>query len=248
MTEIKRVFRGKTIEFLITSKTILQSAFNHQTELIAEQTTLPTIINLQNIKARIEDAYQFIGGDKGGPQREATIVVNKMSASAKLIIAKMKAHIKIIYKTDATERTNLLKSLGFTKHLKGAQRSDQEAIISLLLMFKDNLTPAREAAFLAGGVPANQIAEIRGYATTLMAADIDQEILKGTSKELKENEIIILNSIHKDLMDIALIGKTAFRDRPSVYSQFVYTQVLSRINSYYTPKKKTPKTPPATDA
>lgn len=247
MKSLKRVYRGATIDFLIAAKTILNAAYSHQANLVTVS-TLMTLLYLDGLKVRLNAAFDIIGGDKGAPQRAATRIVKEIAQQANTILADMKVVILAYYDQDKVKLKETLLTLGFTANLAKAKKGDQEALISLLLSFRSNLSASLEAEFLAAGVPAASILSIKNFADTLLQADVDQETLKGTSKEFTRTEVETLNAAYKEIITIAKVGQRAFLKNSEVKTQFVYSNVLKRINVQNPPASTPPaSTPPVTE-
>jgi len=114
--------------------------------------------------------------------REATQVVAGIQKNALSDLVDFKVQLVEDFKSNKTRRDELLTRLGFTANLKDAQNNDQQALIELLLKFKQNMTPAIQAEITAKGISAALITTIIGYADVLKNSNITQETLKSSRK------------------------------------------------------------------
>lgn len=115
--------------------------------------------------------------------RQATQIVLAIQAQTLNDLAEFKVQIEQDFKSNPTQKTEILTQLGFKTYHKLAQKGDQEGLVNLLFQFKTNLNPTLNAEIVAKGIAQITIDNIIGYANTLKDANITQEIYKGTEKK-----------------------------------------------------------------
>ena len=248
-TRLRRAFSGKAIDFLIVAETMHDAFVDNQSDLVAKNTKY-TPLYLDDFKTEIRNGFNIIGGDKARAQRLATRFLNEISGKANTELAIIKKNLLDIYYESPADLTENLRTLGFTEHLEKARGGEHSSLIELLKAFDTNLTPSLEAELLAGGVAPTSISIIRGFATSLLNANISQITLMGEKKDLTEADTKTLNAIHHKLMAIANLGKIIFKDNRVTQEKFVYRIVHNRVNVVRnnddsTPATPAPTTPPA---
>jgi hypothetical protein len=133
------------------------------------------------------------------------------------------------FKNKKVRRDEILTNLGFTAHLKATQKSDQEALIQLLLTFKLNMTAALKTEITTAGTAAATISTIIGYAQVLKDSNITQETMKGSRKENSEKGVKEFNEIYSQVISIAKISANLFKTDKAVQEKFSYAKTLNRI-------------------
>ena len=138
-----RKYKGKDSEMLIATSTILQAAISHQPFLVTKRATwLPAFFT--TLETRLNTAIStYLGVDNAALLRSKTSIVTSLQGTAYSAVSDVKLQIDIDYKNDKPRLNELLTTLGYKQHWLLAQGKDQEALISLLFAFKQNLTPSR---------------------------------------------------------------------------------------------------------
>lgn len=234
---IKRIYKGKDSEMLVTTSAIIDHAIANKIFLIGKRATWADPF-LGDIKTRIDKAFSdFLGVDNAKEMREATQLVLKIEANALPLLAEFKVQINVDFKNP--RRNEILTQLGFTQFLKAAQRKDQEALIELLFRFKTNMTPALQTEIATAGTDPATITAIIGFAQLLKDSDVSQEALKGGRKEISAAGVTEFNGIYDSVIGIAKISAKFLKDDKAKAAGFSYSKTLKALNA----PPKTPKTP-----
>ena len=189
MATLQRTYTGKDVDMFTACATIIEHAIIHKIFLISKRANWADPF-LQNILTRIQNAFSdFLGIDNAKEMREATQVVIGIQTIALRDLAEFKVQIMEDFKNNKTRRNEILTRLGFTAHLKDAQKNDQEALIELLLKFKKNMTAALQTEITNAGTSAALITAIIGYANVLKTSNITQETLKGSRKTISASAV-----------------------------------------------------------
>ena len=234
-TQTKRNYKGKDVEMLTASGTIIGHAIDNKTFLVTKRATWADPF-FPNLKTRIDKAFQdFLGVDSAKEMRLATIFLHNLQKTALPLLAEFKVQINSDFNNPA--RTEILTRLGFVAHHKAAQRGDQEALIELLFQFKQNMDATLQADIVAKGTDANTITTISNLAQQVKDSDISQEALKGGRKVISAAGVNEFNSIYSDVISIAKItAKFLITDKPKA-QLFSYAKTVKAQNAPPKPTK-----------
>ena len=221
---------------------IINHAIANSTVLIAKRSNWADPF-LPDLKSRIENAFpNILGIDNAQAMRQATAVVRSIHDKALIDLAEFKVQIVEDFKSDKLRRDEILNTLGFTAHHKGAQKKDQEALVELLIKFKINMTAVLNAEIIAAGMFPGTIATIIGHADNLRDSNINQETLKGNRKTISANGVIELNAIYNTVISVARISANFFKTDPAMKDKFSYAKNKDILNGGSSPTP--PPTPP----
>lgn len=242
---LKRAYKGKDVDMLTSSATIIEQAINHKPFLVSKRANWADPF-FPVIQTRIQNAFSnFLGIDNAQQMREATQVVTCIQKNALHDLAEFKVQLMEDFKSNKTRRDEILTRLDFTSHLKDAQNKDQEALIQLLLTFKQNMTAALQTEITNAGTAAALIIAIIGYADVLKNSDITQETMKGSRKVITQAGVEEFNEIYNQVISIAKISAKFFKDDKAIKDKFSFAKTLQSLNK--PPKTVTP-TPPVNPA
>ena len=229
MANYKRLYPGKDVEMLTVSATMMETAISNKDFLLPKRSTWADPY-FDNMKKRIDNAFKnHLGVDSAKELRQSTQVLMGIQKTAGRDIAEVKVQLDEDFKKDKTRRTEILKQLGFTDHLKNVQKQDQEALISLLYMFQKNL-PGLRAEIEAKGTDKNILNTIMGYADTLKNANVNQETFKSSKKTITAAAVAEFNGIYEEVISICKIAAKFCKDKPELKEQFSFTKVLKALN------------------
>jgi hypothetical protein len=167
----------------------------------------------------------FLGLDKQKDLRAATDQVEDILKPAIRNLGFLKTQIEVDMGKDAKE---ILRALGYTKPLNAL---DQEGVITLLYAFKKGMTDDLKAQMLAKGTNPVLIDETIGYAEALQQANLSQEVLKGSSRELSAEAASAFNGIYTEVIGICKIASRIYHDDPVKKSQFTFNKVVARMGA-----------------
>jgi hypothetical protein len=176
--------------------------------------------------------------------RESTQVVGGIQKNALRDLAEFKVQVMEDFKSNKKRRDEILTKLGFTAHLKDAQKNDQEALIELLLQFKKNMTAPLQTEITNAGMSASLITAIIGYANVLKNANITQETLKGSRKVISQAGVTEFNIIYNQVISVAKNSAKFFKGDKAMMDKFSYAKTVKGLNKAAVKEVVTP--PPAT--
>jgi len=241
MAELKRAYTGKDVDMLTATGTIIEQAIIHKPFLVSKRATWADPF-FPDLKTRIADAFpNFLGIDNAKEMREATQIVLGIQKNALRDLAEFKVQIVEDFKTNKPRRDEILNQLGFTTHLKDAQQQDQEALVELLIKFKQNMTAPLQTEITNAGMALALITAIIGYATILKNANITQETLKGSRKVISASAVTEFNAIYNAVISIAKISAKFFKGDTAKQDKFSYSKTLDNMNQI---KPEEPVPPP----
>lgn len=230
MNSNPRNYKGKDVDMLMTSSTILETAITNQNELVPRRSTWAAPY-FDNLKNRIDTAFKtHLGVDSAKDLRQSTQALLAIQKQAIKDLALAKVQMAEDFKKDPARRTEIFKQLGFTTYLKDAQRKDQEALINLLYMFQQNL-PGLRSEIEARGTDKATLSAITGYADTLKNANVSQESFKGSKKTVTAGALAEFNGIYDEVISICKIAAKFCSDQPHLKEQFSFSKVSKALNN-----------------
>ena len=75
------------------------------------------------------------------------------------------------------------------------------------------------------------IDSIIGYADALQQANLAQEVLKGSSRELSVEAASAFNGIYTEVIGICKIASKVYYDDPAKKAQFTFSKVVARMGA-----------------
>jgi hypothetical protein len=226
-----RNYSFKDVDMLMASKTIAESFKANLSELSAVRTDW-TEQYANDLGTRIDNAItSFLGIDAKKSLRDATIVLSSIQAPARRDISFFKTQIDDDFKNDPSKRDEILKELGFSKHLRGVQKGNQESLIQLLYTFKTNMTDALRRDITAKGMTPSLIENIIGYADRFKQANISQEMFKASTKEITKEGSDSFNAIYDEIIGICKKASNYYQYEPLKKEQFTFNKVIDNLGS-----------------
>jgi len=230
MTTPERNYKCKDVDMLITAATITQSAITNKAFLQSKRSTWADPYFL-DFKDKIDQTIEnYLGIDSAKDLRDATQIVLSIQANATRDLAELKVQIEEDFKSDPTQKNEILNTLGFTTYYPGVKNKDQEALINLLYRYNNNLTPELKTKIIEKGTAEETLDKITTYANTLKEANITQEGNKGTKKEITAESITLFNEIYDTVITIAKISAKFYKDNPPLKDQFSFNKVKNKLN------------------
>jgi len=239
----QRKYAHKDVDMLISAKTLSANFTDHKTEIVAVRAIWadPFIASFQT---RIDNAISnFLGLDPKKDLKLATDQVLFIQQKAMEDIAFFKTNIEADFDNDKTRLNWFLDTFGFTAHLEDIQNKDQEALIELLQKFKKNMTTAIKTEITDKGTSPQLIDDIINNADPLKDANVIQETLKGTSKDLTDEALTEFNEIYAVAIAIGKITAKLFKKDKVKKDKFTFSKLVAELNKK--PKKPTPPPPQA---
>jgi hypothetical protein len=226
-----RNYSCKDVDMLMASKTIAESFKANITGLSAIRTDW-TEQYANDLILRIDNGIEkHLGIDAKKELRNATTYLGAIQIPAKRDVSFFKTQIDDDFKNDPSKRDEILKMLGFPKHLRNVQKSNQEALIQLLYTFKTNMTESLKKEITAKGMNASLIENIIGYADTFKQANITQESFKESTKEISKEASDSFNAIYDEIIGICKKASSYYRYEPLKIEQFTFSKVLTNLGA-----------------
>ena len=231
MSTPERNYRGKDVDMLIASSTLLENAIANKTFLQTKRSNW-TDDFFTGIQTQIDKAIEdYLGIDSAKELRGATQILKSIQKQSLIDLAEVKTQIIEDFKKDTTRKTEILTQLGFNAHHATAQNGDQEALVQLLYKFKTNLTTTLKEEIIAKGTASNILEQITTYADTLKNADINQETFKGTRKEITTEALNFFNEIYDDVISIAKIAAKFYKAEPVKRDLFSFAKINKTLSA-----------------
>jgi hypothetical protein len=225
MKRIKK-FSYKNVEMLMASKAIAESFKANLSELSATRTDW-TEQYAADLLLRIDNAIEnYLGIDSKKDQRNATSVVVSIQVPARRDVAYFKTQIEDDFKKEPDKRDEILKTLGYAKHLREVQKGNQEALVQLLYTFKTNMTDDLRSEIIARGLNKSLIDNLTGYADTFKQANVRHENFKMLTKEITKEAADAFNDIYDEIIGICKKASSYFQFETLKKEQFTFTRVI----------------------
>lgn len=226
-----RNYSCKDVDMLMASKTIAESFKTNISELSTTRTDW-TEQYANDLITKIDDAIEtHLGVDAKKDLRNATATLASIQVPAKRDVSYFKTQIDEDFKKETSKRDEILKTLGFAKHLRGVQKGNQESLIQLLYQFKTNLTDTLRQDITAKGMNAALIDNIIGYADTFKQANVTQETFKGSTKEITQEVTDVFNAIYDEIIGICKKASNYYQYEPLKKEQFTFAKALSNLGA-----------------
>lgn len=228
--EITRNYKCKDVEMLITAATINDSAIKNKTFLQSKRANWADPF-FEDFKDQIDQTIEdYLGLDSAKQLRDSTKIVFEIQANAMKDLAELKTQIDADFKSNPSQRTEILTTLGFNTYYTAVKNKDQEALVNLLFQFKTNLTPEVRTKIIDQGTAPATLDTIILYAEELKNANITQEGNKGARKEITAEAVTAFNAIYDKVINIAVISAKFYKDKPELKDQFSFTKVKNKLN------------------
>jgi len=223
-----RKFKVKDVEMLLASKTIAGTLGENLGDLsIARSNWNETYVS--GLSTKIDKAIDdYLGLDKKKELRDATSSLAAIQAPALRDLSFMKTQIEVDFEKKAKD---IIKKLGYDKNLRNVQKGDQEALIQLLYAFKKGMNDNLKNQIVEKGTNPELVDRIIGYANQLKQANVTQETLKETTKEVSNEAVAIFNEIYDEIIGICKIASNFYQYDSLKKEQFTFSKVVSNMNA-----------------
>lgn len=227
----KRTYTSKDVDMLMASKTIAENFLANISELETLRTNWSEEY-ARGLISRIDSTMDaWLGTDAKKGLRQATAELGRIQAPAKRDISFFKTQIDEDFKKDPKRRDEILKKLGFTSLLRDVQKGRQEALVQLLFTFKRNMHDALKNEITANGMDPSLIDRISDYAEKFSLANVTQEVLKLTTREITKELRTAFNDIYEEIIGICKKASHYYRYEPLKREQFTFAKVRSNLTS-----------------
>ncbi len=224
-----RNYSCKDVDMLMASKTIAESFKINLPELSATRTDWTEQYANQLINQIDQAIETHLGIDAKKELRNATSTLATIQAPARRDLSYLKTQLDDDFKKEPVLRDEILKTLGFAKHLREVQKGSQQSLIQLLFQFKTNLTPALRQAITDKGINAVLLDNIITYADTFKQANATQESLKTSTKAITREVADVFNAIYDEIIGICKKASNYYQYEPLKKEQFTFAKALANL-------------------
>jgi hypothetical protein len=239
-----RNYSCKDVDMLMAAKTVAENFKANIAELATVRTDW-TEAYATSLSTRVDSAVEtYLGIDSKKELRNATTQLAAIMHPAMRNLSFFKTQIDDDFKSDSSVGTEILRILGFAKHLRSVQKGNQESLSQLLYAFKLNMTTELRTTITAKGLSPTLIDTIIGYADVFSQANVSQESLKATTREITQEALDAFNSIYDEVIGICKKASSYYQYEPLKKEQFTFGKVLTRMGSTRKVVEGTPSTTP----
>jgi hypothetical protein len=158
---------------------------------------------------------------------------------AKKDVTTLKKQIDVNLKNNPARSKIILDDLGYTSFYKKVTTNNQLALIGLLTAFNRNIATYR-AEILATGTPPELLECVAGYAEVVDHANMVQEQLKTTTKDITTDGKAQLDALYNKIIGICTIEADYYRGNPAKKELFTFDKVISNLGIIPEPKAPNP--------
>jgi len=225
----QRAYSYKDVTMLVACQTIAENFKAHKEEIIAIRSIWADPF-ISTFETRINKAItSYLGLDPRQELKTATLAVTQVQEAALKDLSFLKVQIEADFVADKVRLTSLLDGLGYYSYWVMARQKDQQALIQLLYQYRSSLTKAAKTELVAKGINEPLLNRISAYADTLRKANVTQETLKGSSREITEAGTLEFNAIYDQVMVICKICAKIFYDNPQVKDKFIFSKIAKNM-------------------
>jgi hypothetical protein len=229
-----RKYSCSDVDMLMASRKIGESFTANLAQLAVARTDWNPEYAKDLLK-RIDAGLEKLGVDSKKELRSATSALDAIQSPAMKDLAFFKTSVDDDFKKDTSKKAEIFRTLGFTEHLRGVQKGNQDSLIELMYTFTRNMTPALKDDLTAKGMKVTLIDKISGYADALKNANVTQETFKSYTKEITLDVRVTFDAIYVEIIGICKKASKLFSDQPVKKDQFTFSKVVKQLGG--TPKK-----------
>ena len=227
---VLRAYSCSNFDMLTVSSIILSHAVANQDFLITRRARWADPY-FANVQTRINGGFDtvLVSNPKLNLRKKSS-ELKKVQHAALKGLGDLHIQIKEDNKEDPEKQKELMDALGFAAFFKKARAKSQGALISQLFTIKLAMLDKREQ-LIADGISPLLLDEICAYAETMNTVNIEQESLKGSTKEITAETTEEFNAIYSEVMSIAKIARRFFLDDPLKRELFNFTKTLKKLHA-----------------
>lgn len=223
-----RCYNSKDVEMLMAAKTVAHS-FNENMHELANARTNWSPEYGQDLQARITQAFEtHLGHDRKKGLREATEKLRNIHEPAMRDLAFLKAQVEVDF---GMESKGILKDLGLKPSLRESRLNNQESMIEVLHAMRKGLQSGLRQRILEKGTDASLLDRIEGYCSQILEANVVQEGMKESSREITAEAIGVFNAIYNEIIGICKIAAKYYQTEPLRRDRFTYAKVLANMKA-----------------
>ena len=156
------------------------------------------------------------------------IVTTQKQATDNLLTFKIQ--LEVDFEDDPDTLRQMENNLGFSRLYNAAKSGEQEALIQLLSVFKQNMSPALKKQIMQAGMNGDIIDELIDMRDQINKLNIKQEALKGSTVNDTALNVDELNAIHRQVIGICKIAPRLLPDVPTASEDFSFSRILNRLH------------------
>jgi len=226
-----RKYSFRDEEMLRTAKEIMNSYVENLSELSKIRTNWNQEF-ADNLILQINNGLQRLDNLKN-VQRAARII-KKIQSEAIRNLTFLKTQIEVDF---PKKRANdILKELGYNKHLKKAKLGDDKAVALLIFDFYQNMTPQLFNEIVGQGTVPELIDNIKTFAENLTETGITAEVFSKESKLLTKNEIEDFSLLYETVAGICKIASKFYEEDKEMHDKFTFSSVAKAL--MFVPEEK----------
>jgi len=242
----KRFFSGSTVGMLIACKVISDHLERNISDLSKVRTNW-TPAYVADLLLRVGNvAAACLGVKTRDLLFDATNTLTSLIGPAREMLASLKTQINVDFGDDEVKCVSILSKLGYSTSKK-VVKLNQSQLVTQLVTFKRNLTAELQTEITSKGIPADLLKKIADMADPLDKANVTQEQLKATVKEVTGNLVKDLNALYKEIIGVCKIAANHYKKDSIKKEMFTYSKVLSNQGESRVAKEK-PETTTASKA
>jgi len=226
-----RNYNYRDVDMLMASKTIAESFKANISELSATRTDWTPEFADELISKIDFEIENHLGVDAKKELREASEILTSIQAPARRDVSYFKTQIEDDFKKEPSKKKEILKTLGYSKHLRNIQKGNQESLIQMLYTFKKNMTKSLRKDITEKGISIMLINNIINYADKFMEANITQETFKESTKELTKEVADAFNAIYDEMIGICKKASSYYQYEPLKKEQFTFSKAISNLGA-----------------
>ena len=237
----KRLFFGKTVNFILGSKVVSTIFKGHVVEMagVNTQWTLAFATEFDLEVDTIAGKYLGIGVRDQLFSVTSSLMISIENVKVLLVTIKK----NLVDFKETPDYDVILTDLGL--NVKSVTRITQPQLVALLAKFKRNLTPEYITKITAYGMPASIPQQIADSADAIINLNTEQEALKNSVKEVSGKMIDELNDLYKKVTKICRLASDFYKKNPEKKSLFTFSRILKNLGDSRPAAEETPETPAA---
>jgi len=189
---------------------------------------------------RVEDALEkHMGVKKDTQQVIATSTVNKLHKESNENLSFLKQQIEVDFGTKESKK--VLKRLGIPPSITRITNGKHSAMVKTLYSIKKGMTDDLRNDIVARGTRQDIIDQLITAANQLKEAEIMQEMLKTTSKEITSDTVEAFNAIYAEAIGICKIASAIYKNDPLKREMFTFSKIVAKMSISKKKDKETSK-------
>ena len=224
-----RNYNCKDVDMLVSSNVVLENFDHHLDQLIAKRISWKNPF-AKNLQFKIDNALDILGVNTKVEQTKTTreLVTTQKQATDNLLTFKIQ--LEVDFEDDPDTLRQMENNLGFSRLYNAARSGEQEALIQLLSVFKQNMSPAIKKQIVQAGMNGEIIDELIDMRDQINKLNVKQEALKGSTVNDTALNVDELNAIHRQVIGICKIAPRLLPDVPTASEDFSFSRILNRLH------------------